>query len=149
MKRRKFLLTLGALPPMIIASCKNSHPLPTTATIINGKVVDKNNTPVEGFKFSFTGLKKKGISGIGTFLESSDTDANGIYSITASIPQDTDKIDFIVNGFSFDDKLNRKNSDVDFFFERNGRYIRYNSSEPNPTPIPGETNTINFQIKKI
>ena len=46
------------------------------------------------------------------------------------------------------EEINRKNNDIDIFFERDGKYIRYNSPEPNPTPIPGENNVINFQIRK-
>ena len=149
MKRRKFLIALGVMPPLVLSACKKDPNWPLTGTTITGKVIDENNLPVEGFGFTFGGTKRIGITAVDTFFEMGKTNSNGIFSITASIPQDTGKVDFLVNGFSFDDKLNRKNSDIDIFFERDGKYIRYNSPVPNPTPIPGEINTINFQIKKI
>ncbi len=149
MKRRKFLIALGVVPPLVLGACKKDPNWPSTPTIIKGKVIDENNMPVESWDFLFIGIEKKGIYGVDTFSEQKLTDVNGLYSFSVVIPQNTDKIDFYPLGFRFDDKLNRKNSNVDIFFERDGKYIRYNSPAPNPSPIPGEINIINFQIRKI
>ena len=119
MKRRKFLIALGVMPPLVLDAYKKDKPinLPSITTIVKGKVIDENNAPVQGFEFSFTGVKKTGISGVGTFLESSKTDANGIYTIITSVPWGTDEVQFIINGFPFDNQLNRKNSDYSIFIE--------------------------------
>ena len=69
MKRRKFLIALGVMPPLVLDAYKKDKPinLPSITTIVKGKVIDENNAPVQGFEFSFTGVKKTGISGVGTF----------------------------------------------------------------------------------
>lgn len=109
-------------------------------------MIDENNVPVQGFEFSFTGVKKIGILGVGTFLESSKTDTNGIYTIITSVPQGTDEVQFIINEFPFDDKLNRKNSDYSIFIEVGERFeLRKRDEEP---PIIGQTSIYNYQIKK-
>ena len=79
MKREQFIksLALSILPLALLQACKKS--LPSTPTVITGKVIDENNMPVEGFMFSFSGIDKKNlINGLPTFLERQKTDKQGI-----------------------------------------------------------------------
>ena len=146
MKRRKFLIALGVLPPLVLKACKKNTPLPTTPTIITGKVIDENNMPVEGWELMFYGSKLNGISAISTFQEQKFTDVNGVFSFSVIVPQDTDSVGFAPLGFRYDDKLIRKNPDYLLFIEISGKFERRLKDED--PPIIGKSNTYHYQVKK-
>jgi hypothetical protein len=136
MKRRKFLIALGVVPPLLHA-CSAKLDLPSAATIITGKVVDIDNKPVEGVGFSFGGEYKKGLSGIPTFDVRVNTNIDGIYKINAVVPQGTESTSFLPEQISFD---------MIFYVWKNNQYEKVQSQI---VPINyGETNTFNFQIRK-
>jgi hypothetical protein len=146
MKRRKFLIALGVVPPLVISSCRKTEPLPTTPTVITGKVIDENNMPVEGWELMFYGSKLNGISATSTFQEQKMTDVNGLFSFSVVVPQDTGKVGFAPLAFRFDDKLNRKNTDYLIFVEVGGKFEpRIKDEAP---PVVGKSNTYNYQIKR-
>lgn len=148
MKRRKFLISLGVVPPLVIASCEKDFPLPTTLTIINGKVIDENNMPVKDWGFTFSGYDATRIPNVNTFAENTLTNKDGIYNFSLVIPQSTSYINFNPIGIIENGAISEKTLLYKIFFERDGKYIPFNSSAPNPTPKIGESNTINFQIIK-
>jgi len=145
MKRRKFLIALGVVPPLVLSACKKDE-LPKTATVITGKVIDENNMPVEGWELLFYGIERKGISGADTFAEQKFTDSNGVFSFSITIPSDTVNVRFGPLGFRFDDKLNRKNPDYLIFIEVGGKFEARIKDEA--SPVIGKENTYNYQIKK-
>ena len=145
MKRRKFLIALGVVPPLVLSACKKDE-LPKTATVIIGKVIDENNMPVEGWELLFYGIERKGISGVDTFAEQKFTDSNGVFSFSITIPSDTVNVRFGPLGFRFDDKLNRKNPDYLIFIEVGGKFEARIKDEA--SPVIGKENTYNYQIKK-
>lgn len=145
MKRRKFLIALGVVPPLVLSACKKDE-LPKTATVITGKVIDENNMPVEGWELLFYGIERKGISGVDTFAEQKFTDSNGVFSFSITIPSDTVNVRFGPLGFRFDDKLNRKNPDYLIFIEVGGKFEARIKDEA--SPVIGKENTYNYQIKK-
>ena len=146
MKRRKFLIALGVLPPLVLEACKKDIPLPTTPTIITGKVIDENNMPVEGWQLMFYGIERKGVSSVDTFTEQKFTDSNGFFSFSVVVPPNTDSVTFGPLGFRYDDKLNRKNPDYLLFIEIGGKYERRLKDED--PPVIGKSNIYNYQVKK-
>ncbi len=139
------MIALGVVPPLILSACKKDE-LPKTATIITGKVIDENNKPVEGWELMFYGSKLNGISAMSTFQEQEMTDADGMFSFSLTVPQDTGSVGFAPLGFRFDDKLNRKTSDYVIFIEIGGKFEPRIKDEA--YPIIGKSNTYNYQIKK-
>jgi hypothetical protein len=90
MKRRKFLIALGVVPPLVLAACKDE---PTPPTIFTGYVIDENNKPVEGTGFQFYG-DTGGFSGRATFNIETTTDAKGYYYIEQIITKETGATEF-------------------------------------------------------
>ncbi len=54
MKRRKFLIALGVVPPLVLEACKKDE-FPKTSTIISGYVIDEKGKPIKGFGMQFDG----------------------------------------------------------------------------------------------
>jgi hypothetical protein len=90
MKRRKFLIALGVLPPLLKA-CKKDEPNPPT--IFTGYVIDENNKPVEGTGFIFGG-DTGGFNGKTTFFVTTKTDVKGYYYLEAIITKDSAAVEF-------------------------------------------------------
>ena len=59
MKRRKFLIALGVVPPLVLEACKGDK-LPKTATIVKVKVTDDKGVPFENIPFEFYGYRTVG-----------------------------------------------------------------------------------------
>ncbi len=139
MKRRKFLGTLGILPPILISCGKDEFP--DRPTIITGKVIDENNMPVVGLKFQFGGYYLKGISPIPTFSTTGETNKDGIYTISY----------VVTNGQTvfkpFSDTNYNFNSQYNIYVWKNNQYEQVGN--PVGPIIYGETNTFNFQLRKI
>ena len=91
MKRRKFLIALGVVPPLVLSACKKDEPNPPT--IFTGYVIDENNKPVEGTGFQFAGITG-GFSAKITFDANTKTDAKGYYYLEAVITKDTAGTEF-------------------------------------------------------
>lgn len=139
MKRRKFLIALGVVPPLVFSSCKKDE-LPKTSTILTGKVVDENDKPVEGFELQFSGYYQKGTSSIPTFDEIGKTNKDGIYSIS-----------YVVSGglTTFLPGLNTKFNliaDYDLYVWKENKY-EFVGNSVGPI-VYGQTNTFNFQLIK-
>jgi hypothetical protein len=92
MKRRKFLIALGVLPPLVLEACKKDEP-PNPPTIFTGYVIDENGKPVEGTGFQFGGVTG-GFNAKVTFNENTVTDAKGYYYLEAVIPKETADVIF-------------------------------------------------------
>ena len=147
MKREQFIksLALSILPLALLQACKKS--LPSTPTVITGKVIDENNMPVEGVKLAFSGAKMKGISPIPTFRIEAETNKAGVYSFSQVVPDGTS-----LNNFS---PVSYKSS---FFFSGREEYIIFVSKNGIYQEMRdfimvqredyGKTNTFNFQIRK-
>ncbi len=139
MKRRKFLGTLGMLPPLLFSCGKDEFP--DRDTIITGKVIDENNMPVVGLKFQFGGYYLKGISPIPTFSITEETNKDGIYTIS-----------YMVN-YGQTEFLPESNTNYDLttqyiiYVWKNNQYEQVGN--PVGPIIYGETNTFNFQLRKI
>ena len=54
MKRRKFLIALGVVPPLVLSACKEKV---IPATIIYGKVMDEKGSPIQNVLFTFNGYR--------------------------------------------------------------------------------------------
>jgi hypothetical protein len=90
MKRRKFLIALGVIPPLVYSCTKEELP---PLTIITGYVIDENNKPVEGTGFQFSGVTG-GFNPTSTFDERTVTDVKGYYYLEKIIPKSTGGITF-------------------------------------------------------
>ena len=135
MKRRKFLIALGVVPPLVLSACKKDEPTPPT--IFTGYVIDENDKPVEGTGFQFIG-DTGGFNGKTTFNVKTTTDAKGYYYLEAVVTKNT--ADVVFKPTVGDNKY------PDGLYERlclvNGIY-QYD--------IPfkeGQINELNFKIKK-
>ena len=91
MKRRKFLIALGVVPPLVLSACKKEEPTPPT--IFTGYVIDENDKPVEGTGFQFGGITG-GFNAKLTFNVKTTTDAKGYYYLEAVIPKETGGVVF-------------------------------------------------------
>ena len=91
MKRRKFLIALGVLPPLVLSACKKEEPTPPT--IFTGYVIDEKDKPVEGTGFIFGG-NSGGFNGKTTFFVETKTDAKGYYYLEAVIPKEAGGVVF-------------------------------------------------------
>ena len=139
MKRRKFLGVLGIFPPILFSCGKDEFP--DRNTIITGKVIDENDMPVVGLKFQFGGYYLKGISPIPTFSITEETNKDGIYTISY----------MVTNGQTvfkpFSDTNYDFNSQYNIYVWKNNQYEKVGN--PVGPIIYGETNTFNFQLRKI
>lgn len=93
MKRRNFLGVLGILSPLIIVSCKKNN-LPSSSTIIIGKVVDEKGNPIENISFTFSCNRYYGGSIVGggvkretIFTLKKQSDKNGNFNFSEIIPE--------------------------------------------------------------
>ena len=97
MKRRKFLIALGVVPPLVLSACKGDQ-LPKTATIINGKVMDEKGSPIQNVLFEFYGYRSYGGSVAGggkkedTFKLEKYSDKEGIFNFSQVVPEITNII---------------------------------------------------------
>jgi hypothetical protein len=91
MKRRKFLIALGVVPPLVLSACKKEEPNPPT--IFTGYVIDENDKPVEGTGFQFIG-DTGGFNGKTTFNVKVKTDVKGFYYLESVITKETADVVF-------------------------------------------------------
>jgi len=139
MKRRKFLGVLGILPPILFSCGKDEFP--DRPTIITGKVIDENDMPVVGLKLQFSGDYAKGLSLIPIFDVIGETNKDGIYTISHMV--DYGQTTFL----PFSDTNYDLNSQYNIYVWKNNKYEQVGN--PVGPIINGETNTFNFQLRKI
>lgn len=140
MKRRKFLSVVGIIPLLTLAACEKN--LPSTPTIVTGKVTDENNLPVEGVEFLFSGNTRSGLSVINTFNVREISNTIGSYTLSKIIPSNTDQAELKIVGF-FSISPNHT-----LWFLQNGIYMELGNPVTIPSSGYGKTNTFNFQIRK-
>ena len=80
MKRRQMLCILCIAPAATLISCKDN--LPSTSTIVRGKIIDENGNPLEGAGLRLSGANLKGFSGYDTFNITIESDKNGMYKLS-------------------------------------------------------------------
>ncbi len=144
MKRRQFLKLLGFASPVLLASCFDAKS-PSAATMVSGIVIDENDMPIEGASIRMSGIKQKGLSGIGTFNTNALTDKDGNYSLSYLVPKG---IDFVV--ISPEGTLTINDQTHGYSVQKNGiglYVIPGNDPELNWGDY-GKITTINFQYKK-
>ena len=99
MKRRKFLIALGVVLPLVLGACKGDQ-LPKTATIIKAKVVDDKGNPLENIPLKFYGYRFSGgsIAGGGsienTFKIEKVSDKQGNIEFSQVVPEITTSVYF-------------------------------------------------------
>ena len=103
MKRRKFLIALGVVPPLIISSCQEVIP----ATIISGKVTDETGKPFENIPFTFWGYYNTGGSVVGggtqqtTFKIEKTSDKEGNIAFSQAVPERTREVYLLIGNVYF------------------------------------------------
>ncbi|WP_215238957.1 carboxypeptidase-like regulatory domain-containing protein [Dyadobacter helix] len=146
MIRRQMLRLLGLVPPALLGiSCKDK--LPTTPTIVRGKIIDENGDPLEGAGLRLSGVNLKGFSGYDTFSITTESDKNGMYELSQVAPQDTEQIDILPRTT---DKvpLNIGIGDYVSYFLVEGNYEKITSPHFIPRSDWGKTITLNYQFRK-
>lgn len=134
MKRRKFLIALGVVPPLVLAACKD-EPIPPT--IFTGYVIDENDKPVEGTGFQFGGITG-GFNAKTTFNVTTKTDAKGYYYLEAVIPKETRGLVFkdTEGDGKYPDGLYKRLCLVNGFYQQEIPWF------------PNQKNELNFKIVK-
>ena len=106
MKRRKFLIALGVVPPLVLSACKGDK-LPKTATIIKAKVTDDKGVPFENIPFNFYGYRNFGGSVAGggkiedTFNIEKKSDKLGNVEFSQVVPENTTQVYLLIGNVSF------------------------------------------------
>ncbi|WP_149240747.1 hypothetical protein [Dyadobacter sp. 32] len=146
MKRRKLLQILGLIPPALLAaSCKEK--LPSTPTIVTGKIIDENGLPLEGAGLRLSGTDVKGFAGAETFSITAESDKDGNYKLSQLIPKDTDRIGILPRST---DKvpLNIGIGDFVSYQLKNSSYDKVTAPHDIPSSEWGKTVTLHYQFKK-
>ena len=92
MKRRKFLIALGVVSPLVLSACKKDE-FPKTPTIISGYVIDEKEKAIKGFGMQFGG-STGGFNPKVLFDEKTLTDEKGYYYLEYLIPEGTVSLTF-------------------------------------------------------
>lgn len=146
MKRRKLLQILGLIPPALLAaSCKEK--LPSTPTIVTGRIIDENGLPLEGAGLRLTGRKLEGYSGVQTFSITIESDKYGMYQLPKLVPKDTDQMSILPYS------TNKVPLDQGFggfhhYIFLNGKYSELGAPYSIPRSEWGKTITLNYQFIK-
>lgn len=147
MKRRQLLKLLGLTPPtlLIAASCKEK--LPSTPTIVTGKIIDENGLPLEGAGLRLSGTDVKGFAGAETFSITAESDKDGNYKLSQLIPKDTDRIGILSMST---DKVPKDQGFGGYhpYIFLNGKYIELGAPYDIPRSDWGKTITLNYQFIK-
>ncbi len=145
MKRRQLLKLLGLAPPLLLAACKDDFP--STPTIATGKVVFEDDSPVQGVILRLTGSIRQGLTLIDSFVRiTTDTNQEGIYTLSQIVPKGTDLVEIIVDGGSFDEPNPGYGYRPYIFVD--GSYLQMSAPYKIPYFNYGKTITFNFQLRK-
>jgi hypothetical protein len=143
---KRQLLEMFCLAPLAaLVGCKDI--LPSTPTIIRGKIIDGNGNPLEGAGLGFSGANLKGFSGYNTFAITTETDQNGIYELSQITTQDIEKIHILprtTDKVPLDEGFGGY---VHYIFI-DGRYIALGAPYDIPRSSWGKTITLNYQFIK-
>ncbi|PWJ59670.1 hypothetical protein CLV98_102504 [Dyadobacter jejuensis] len=146
MKRRQLLKLLGLASPtlLIAASCKEK--LPTSPTIVTGKIIDEKGLPLEGAGLRLSGTNWKGFTPVPTFLSvTAESDKDGNYKLSQLIPKDTEVVSILSMAT---DKVPTGNQGYVPYVSRNNSFV------PETAPVDiarenwGKTTTLNYQFIK-
>ncbi len=145
MKRRQLLKLLGLAPPLWLAACKDK--LPSTPTVVKGKIIDENGKPLEGAGLRLSGTDVKGFAGAETFSITAESDKDGGYKLSQLIPKNTDRISILP---MHTDKvpLNIGVGDFVSYQLKNSIYDKVTAPHDIPRSSWGKTTIINYQFKK-
>lgn len=123
-------------------SCKKDK-FPSTPTIVNGKVVDENDIPIEGYEFQFSGFNSTGLlKGNPTYNEYKQTNKEGVFYFSWVVSSDTDEVSLKPVGLKFTNgNYNTLYSDI--YQIKDGKNIDAGAAGPIKY---GKTNTFNFQV---
>lgn len=127
-----------------LAGCKEK--LPSTPTIVTGKIVDENNQPMSGIIFELYGIDQTGIlKQRETFNIKSESDKDGKYEVSVLIPNTTNWVTFRISPMN---TLRIFNNYQTFYL--NGLiYEPFQDKVEIQREKYGKTTTINFQLRKI
>lgn len=144
MKRRKLLQLLGLIPPALLAaSCEEK--LPTSPTIVTGKVIDENGLPLEGAGLRLSGTDVKGFAGTTTFSITAESGKDGTYELSQIIPKNTNHISILS---MYTDKVPTGNQGYTPYVFRNNGFV------PEAAPVDiarqnwGKITTLNYRFIK-
>ncbi len=145
MKRRKLLQILGLIPPALLAaSCKEK--LPSTPTIVTGKIIDENGLPLEGAGLRLTGRNIKGITaGYATFSIYVESDKEGMYRLSQLVPKETNEISILPYSTT---KVPIGNQGYAHYIFLNGHYTQLGAPYDIARSDWGETTYLNYQFVK-
>ena len=99
MKRRKFLIALGVVPPLVLSACKEKV---IPATIIKVTITDEKGIPFENASFIFAGYRTFGGSVAGgggiedTFRIEKLSDKLGKVEFSQVVPENTTQIYLLI-----------------------------------------------------
>ena len=146
MNRRKLLQILGLIPPTLLAaSCEIK--LPSTPTIVTGKIIDENGLPLEGAGLRLSGSQLKGFSGRDTFSIYMESGKEGMYRLSQLVPKETNAISILPYS------TNKVPLDQGFggyhhYIFLNEVYVELGAPYDIPRSAWGKTTTLNYQFVK-
>ncbi|WP_025761420.1 carboxypeptidase-like regulatory domain-containing protein [Dyadobacter tibetensis] len=142
MKRRQLLQFL-ALPLFLVGSCKEK--LPTSPTIVTGKIIDEKGLPLEGAGLRLSGTDVKGFAGTTTFSITTESDKDGNYKLSQIIPKNTDHISILSRPT---DKVPTGNQGYAPHISRNNSFVLETAPRDIARENWGKTTTLNYQFIK-
>jgi hypothetical protein len=141
MKRRKFLIALGVVPPLVLSACKGDQ-LPKTATIIKVKVTDDKGNSIENIPLKFYGFRTydASIAGGGkmevTFTFEKSSDKQGNIEFSQIVPERTQEVYVLIGGgtsFSYEKyRIKAKKNNI----------VTNDNSGPTIAVYPDSTNSL-------
>jgi hypothetical protein len=156
MKRRKFLIALGVLPPLVLAACKGDQ-LPKTATIVKATVTDEKGIPIENIPLKFEGFRNYGGSLIGTggkldttFKIEKVSDKQGLIEFSQIVPEISTDVVFAIGNVYFPyEKYNiqAKKNKITIYNDGDGPFISV-YPDSNKSLVLGETNEYEIILTK-
>ena len=144
MKRRKLLQILGLIPPaLLVVACKEK--LPSTPTIVTGKIIDENGLPLEGAGLDMAGIKWKGFTPIPTSGVTTESDKDGIYRMSLVVPEGTGDLSILPYSTN---KVPIGNQGYAHYIFLNGHYTQLGAPHEIPRSDWGKTTKHNYQFIK-
>ncbi|MCE6987456.1 hypothetical protein [Dyadobacter sp. CY323] len=127
----------------VLVSCKDR--LPSTPTIVTGRIIDENGDPLEGAGLRLSGSNLKGFSGYDTFSITAESDRNGMYQLSQVAPEDTEQISIASRSTS---QIKIDNQHYKVYVFADGQYHLSASPYDISRSAWGKTTTINYQFIK-
>ena len=144
MKRRQLLKLLGLAPPLWLVACKDK--LPSTPTIVTGKIIDQDGNPLEGAGLRLSGTNWKGFTPVPTFPSvTTESDKDGNYKLSQLIPKDTEVVSILSMST---DKVPVGNQGYVPYISRNNSYVPESAPLDISSENWGKTTILNYQFIK-